>query len=80
VLAGGYAKSLSFIVQDSFQGFHWKIQQVTIHPFLHYFKNPNFTTEELLHLSYDAISVYLINTAAVYTFQNSLILYLKETA
>jgi hypothetical protein len=80
-LVGDFAKNYSFIVQNAAQGFYWSNQQASIHSFVCYLKNPKSGTGELLHLCYADISDCLTHdTAAIYTFQKSLILYLKETA
>ena len=39
VIVGDFSENYSFVVQDEVQGFHWENSQVTVHPFVMYFKN-----------------------------------------
>jgi hypothetical protein len=80
VVVGDFAKTYSFIVQDAAQGLYWNNQQALVCPFVCKLKNSNSATGELLHLCYAIISDCLTHdTAAMYTFQKSLISYPKET-
>ena len=49
-----FAENYSFVVQDDVQGFHWNNSQVTLHPFVIYFKN--LATDALNNMSLVCIS------------------------
>ena len=69
IVVGDFSENYAFIVQDASQSFHWTNNQVTLQPFIIYYKSDN---EELLHRSYCFISDCLDHTtAAVYTFQQN---------
>ena len=59
---------LDFAENYAAQGFHWNNSQVTIHPIVIYFKNPD--NLELHHHNFAMISDhYVHDTNAVYSFQ-----------
>jgi hypothetical protein len=73
---GDFSENYSFISEDAAQGFHWNNQQVTIHPFVSYFKN---SKNELENLCLVIISECLYHdTVKLYTFKKHLIALLKE--
>ena len=75
LVVADFSENYSFILQDAAQGFHWNNVQATIHPFVIYYKHSG----ENRHLSYVVISDCLHHdTVAVYLFQKSLIVFLKE--
>lgn len=47
LVVGDFSENYSFIVQDAVQGYHWNNSQVTLHPFVYYYKNQG--TNELEH-------------------------------
>ena len=70
-----FSENYSFVLQDEAQGFHWNNSQATIHPFVVYYTESG----ELHEQSYVIISDCLHHdTVAVYTFQSSLIDFLKS--
>ena len=52
VVIGDSAENYSFDVQDASQSFHWNNMQVTIHPFVCYYKSRG----KLEHISFVVIS------------------------
>ena len=54
LVVGDFSENYSFLVQDAVQGYHWNNSQVTLHPFVYYYKNQG--TNELEHGSYVIIS------------------------
>lgn len=75
LIGGDFAENYHFIVQDAAQGFHWSNDQVTIHPFIVYYRDAN---GELVNLNVAIISDELVHdTKAVYVFQRKLIEHLK---
>ena len=38
ILQGDFAENYSFVVQDEIQSFHWENMQVTLHPFVAYYR------------------------------------------
>lgn len=74
-VACDFSENYSVVLQDEAQSYHWTNQQVTIHPFVIYFKGES----KIEHINYVVISDCLEhNTAAVYTFQKKLISYLSS--
>ncbi|GBN46744.1 hypothetical protein AVEN_184302-1 [Araneus ventricosus] len=68
-----FSGNYSIVLQDEAQSYHWTSQQVTIHPFVIYFKQEN----KVEHVSYVVVSDCLEhNTVAVYTFQKKLVSFL----
>ena len=77
LVQGDFAENFKIIVQNASQSFHWNNKQVTIHPFVCYFRNSD---GEIKHVSYVPISeCNTHDTVAVYMFQEKLIKFLKET-
>lgn len=73
VVTCDFSENYSIVLQDEAQSYHWTSQQVTIHPFVIYFKEEN----KVQHVSFVIISDSLDhNTIAVYTFQKKLITFL----
>ena len=71
-----FSENYSFILQDAAQGYHWNNCQVTIHPFVAYYKGES---DELCHLSYVVISEALSHdTTAVYLYQKCFITFLRS--
>ena len=73
LVVGDFSENYSFIVQDAVQGYHWNNSQVTLHPFVYYYKNQG--TNELEHGSYviisesnihDSVTVHLFLRQAAY--------------
>lgn len=76
LVQGDFAENYKIIVQDESQSFHWNNKQVTIHPFVCYYKNAK---GELQHVSYVPISeCNKHDSTAVWLFQEKLIKFLKE--
>ena len=76
VVSADFAENYAFVVQDAAQWFHWNNNQVTIHPFVVYYKESG----EDRHLSFAVISDCLhYDTVAVYLYQMRLIAHLRET-
>ena len=75
VLIGNFAEKYLLILQDAVQGFPWKNQQAKIHPFVVYYKTPNYSFQ---HLSFVVIPDCLQHdTVSVHYFQKELIGFLK---
>jgi len=73
VVTCDFSENYRVVLQDEAQSYHWASQQVTIHPFVIYFKEEN----KIEHASYVIVSDSLEhNTVAVYTFQKKLITFL----
>ncbi len=71
-----FAENYTFIIQDAVQSYYWKNDQVTIHPFVSYYKDES---GEIKSLSFAVISDYMkhhIN--AVYAFQKEFISFIKS--
>ena len=65
-----FAENYSFILQDAAQGFHWNINQATLHPFICYYRN----RIDLEHINFVIVSDCLKHdTVAVDLFQRKLI-------
>lgn len=77
LIGGDFAENYHFVVQDAAQAFHWSNDQVTLHPFMVYYRpSPH---SEVVGLSIVMISDELQHdTKAVYTFQCKLLDYLKS--
>lgn len=75
VVVCDFSENYSIVLQDEAQSYHWTSQQVTIHPFVVYYKQE----DEIEHVSFVIVSDCLEhNTVAVYTFQKKLISYLTN--
>ena len=73
---GDFSENYSFVYQDAIQGVHWSNDQVTLHPWICYYKeNETPKTLSVLFIS-DCLNH---NTVAVYSFQKQLIELLKRT-
>ena len=71
VLVGDFSETLSFVIQDATQGFHWDNGQCTRHPFVLY--------KSSCHKSYCAISDSLRHdAAAVAAFKAAVISHMKN--
>jgi hypothetical protein len=76
IVIGDFSENYTFIAQDASQSFHWTNSQVTLHPFIAYYKTDD---GKLHHYSYCFISDCLEHTTfAVYTFQQLLIKKIKN--
>ena len=72
---GDFSENYSFVYQDAVQGVHWSNTQVTLHPWMCYFKQDGvLKTFSVLFIS-DCLTH---NTVAVFSFQKVLIRLLKE--
>lgn len=61
-----FSQNYSIVLQDEAQSYHWISQQITIHPFVIYFKRKN----KIEHVNYVVVSDCLeYNTIAVYTLK-----------
>lgn len=70
-----FSENYSIVLQDEAQSYHWTNRQVTIHPFVIYFKQEN----KVKHVNYVVVSDCLEhNTVAVYTFEKKLISFLTS--
>ena len=77
LVQGDFSENYKIIVQDESQSFHWNNTQVTLHPFVCYFRD---TDNNIKHVSYVPISeCNKHDTTAVYMFQEKLIEFLKKT-
>ncbi|CAH0558681.1 unnamed protein product [Brassicogethes aeneus] len=75
VVTCDFSENYSIVLQDEAQSYHWTSQQITIDPFVIYYKQE----DNIEHLSFVIISECLQhNTVAVYTFQKKLICYLTN--
>lgn len=71
-----FAENFTFIVQDAVQGYYWENTQVTLHPFVVYWRKEDGS---LGVLNLCMISDYLTHeTAAVYTFIRRMLSIVKE--
>ena len=77
LVQGDFSENYKIVVQDESQSFHWNNKQVTLHPFVCYYRGSD---NEIKHVSYVPISEFnKHDTTAVYMFQEKLIKFLKET-
>lgn len=75
VVIGDFSESYSPVWQDAVQGVHWSDEQVTIHPFVVYYKKDG----KLEHLNFAAISDTKDHkNETVYAFLRKLVEYLCE--
>ena len=75
LIGGDFSENYHYIVQDAAQGYHWANDQITIHPFIVYYKE----SDRLLSMSIAMLSDELNHdTVAVYSFQKVLIEYLRD--
>lgn len=80
VLVADFSENYSFILQNSIQGVYWNNTQATIHPVAYDYKSIDENESTLIPLSLVIISNNLThNTTAVYSFQEVLTSFLKET-
>lgn len=76
LVIGDFSENFSFLIQDEIQSFHWVNKQVTVHPFVMYFKED----DKIVHSSICILSDHLQHdTATVHAFQRHLIKFIKET-
>ncbi|KAK3931114.1 ARL14 effector protein [Frankliniella fusca] len=69
-----FAENYTCIVQDAVQNYYWSNDQVTIHPFVSYYK----VNEEVKSLSFAVISEHMKHDlSAVYEFQRKFVEFLK---
>lgn len=59
LVLGDFAENYTCLIQDAIQSYHWNNTQVTIHPFVVYYKK----NDELLHESYVVVSECLTHDA-----------------
>lgn len=72
LITGDFSENYSPIIQDAIQGMHWSKDQITIHPFVCYYK-PEGCTSPIV-FNFVIISDYLEhNSLAVYAFQHKLL-------
>ena len=77
LIGGDFAENYHFVVQDAAQAFHWFNDQVTLHPFMVYYRETPHS--EVVGLSIVMISDELQHdTKAVHTFQCKLLDYLNS--
>jgi hypothetical protein len=70
-----FAENYTCIIQDSVQSYYWDTTQVTLHPFVAYYKSDG----ELKCVNFVIVSDHMKHDiSAVYTFQCKLIAFLKE--
>ena len=75
VVMGDFSENYKYVVQDASQSFHWNNDQLTIHPFVAYYKNEE---GKIVHKSFCYLSDCLKHkTYTVYAFQKHLISELK---
>jgi len=75
MVVGDFAENYTCVLQDSTQSYYWKSDQVTIHPFVAYYKENG----EIVCTSYAVVSDYdKHNVSSVYAFQRELVKFLKE--
>ncbi|KAK3911628.1 ARL14 effector protein [Frankliniella fusca] len=70
-----FAENYTCVVQDAIQSYYWKNEQVTIHPFVAYYKN---SSGETVSTSFAVVSDYMKHHVdAVYAFQKEFINFIK---
>ena len=47
VVIGDFSENYTFVIQDAVQGYHWSNDQVTLHPFVAYFRQTEDSAEVL---------------------------------
>jgi len=81
VIVADFSENYSFVLQDAVQGVHWNNSQATIHPFRGYYaevENPEGEDRQVRVFNLVVVSdCFQHDTAAVYTFQQRLIHFLK---
>lgn len=76
IILADFAENYTYVVQDEIQGYHWVNDQVTLHPFVLYFRDEN---SKLRSHSLCALSNYLEhNTSVVHVFQSYVVKYIKH--
>lgn len=71
-----FAENYTCVMQDEVQGYHWSTEQVTLHPFVAYYKN---SVGEEKCISYVAATDHRKHvTATFHAFQKKFIPFLKE--
>lgn len=69
IVTGDFSENYSCIIQDAIQGVHWLNDQITVHPFVCYYKHEN---------SIKVLNFIVHDNKAVFTFQHMLIHHLKK--
>lgn len=75
VVIGDFAENFDPVINESAQGEHWTTTQVTIHPFVAYYKKDNELKIENFVIVSDVSNH---NNEEVYTFQTRLVAHLKK--
>ena len=76
IIIGDFSENYTCIVQDAIQSFHWVNSQVTLHPFVVYYKYEDILMNKTFCVISDELSH---STESFYAFQKTLINYLKTT-
>lgn len=72
LILADFSENYTCIVQDAIQSFHWKKEQVTVHPFLAYIKD--ITSDTVKSISMCVISDHLIHdTTTFWAFQKVIV-------
>ncbi|KAK3918907.1 ARL14 effector protein [Frankliniella fusca] len=77
LVVGDFSENYSFTMQDEVPGHHWSKDQVTVHPFVSYYKpsqDSETVTKSVIILSDDLKH----NTGAVFAFQKELLRFLQN--
>ena len=74
IVIADFAENYSFILQDAAQGFHWSNDQVTLYPFVCYYRKGT----ELEHINLVISDCLKYDTVAVHLFQRNLVKMLKN--
>lgn len=75
IVLGDFSENYSCVIQDASQAVHWSKTQVTLHPFVVYYKDG----KDLKFKNFCMISDFLEhNTVAVHTFQKHLVSEIKN--
>ena len=70
-----FAENFSFVIQDEVQSFHWNNAQVTIHPFVGYYRENN----DIKHIKFVVISeCNTHDTVQVHLFLKKFLVFVKE--
>lgn len=75
LILADFAENYTCILQDAAQGFHWNNIQVTLHPFVIYYKCEGELKSKCICFISDCLKH---DTTAFFTFQKSVLQYLKQ--
>jgi len=75
LVVSDFAENYSCIIQDSAQSYYWSGEQVTIHPFVAYFKENGKTVSACFAVISDHMKHHV---STVYAFQKELVKFLKN--